>query len=167
MLCENCHKRDAAVHFTQIINSKKVGIYLCDQCAKEKKYYTVTSPLSLDDFFSGLMGFAGSNAYINNMQQETVCSKCGMSYGDFKRASKMGCENCYEVFGEKLEPLVRRIHGSLNHTGKIPEKVSKCIKVTKEIDRLKQELEEAIKNEEYEKAAEIRDRIKSVDSMNK
>lgn len=169
MLCDICHKRVAAVHLTQVVNHNKIEMYLCEQCASNNKQNNFSSQASLNDFLSGLMGFSAPEAsqYVSNKPQETVCEKCGMSYGDFQKLGKMGCENCYTIFGDKLEPLIKRIHGNLQHHGKVPEKVSRSIKATQELESLKQELNEAVRSEEYEKAAELRDRIRNMEAGGK
>lgn len=165
MLCQNCQKRAANVHFTQIINNRKIEMYLCEHCAKEKGQLNVGAPLSINDFLSGLIGLEQTGSYLSDMQpKQVVCEKCGMSYDEFQRVGKLGCNNCYEVFHEKIKPLIKRLHGSIVHNGKIPASVSKDIKSSKEIEELKELLNKAIQNEEYEKAAEIRDKIKSIEA---
>lgn len=160
MLCQNCQKRVANVQVTQIINNNKHVIYLCEQCAREEGKFMTGTPLSVNDFFSSIMGFA---VRTSAPEQQLICDKCGMSYEEFKKVGKFGCENCYEVYGEKVIPLLKRLHGNLQYHGKLPKKVSENVKVSKEIESLKEQLSNAIKNEEYEKAAEIRDRIKDLE----
>ncbi|MCX8128547.1 MAG: UvrB/UvrC motif-containing protein [Clostridia bacterium] len=165
MMCQHCQKRVANVHFTQINNNKKSEMYLCEQCAKEKGQLSVSAPLSVSDFFSGLMGMEHAGSYVQKIQpQQVICGKCGMSYEEFQKVGKLGCGNCYEEFGQKIKPLIKRLHGNVEHNGKIPARVSKDIKYSKEIEALKELLNKAIQAEEYEKAAEIRDKIKSFES---
>lgn len=163
MLCQKCQKRVANIQFTQIINNDKHVIFLCEHCARDEGKYNFASPLSINDFFSGIMGFP----YMASVPQQTkdlVCDKCEMSYEEFKKVGKLGCSNCYKVYGDKLVPLLRRLHGNIQHHGKVPSKVSNSVKVSKEIEKLKEQLDTAIKNEEYEKAATIRDQIRSLES---
>ncbi|MCX7921077.1 MAG: UvrB/UvrC motif-containing protein [Clostridia bacterium] len=165
MLCQHCQKRIANVHFTQVVNNKKVEAYICEHCAKEKGQLNFGTPLSISDFFSGLMGFGDtvSDSYVTAVPKQQVCEKCGMSYEGFQKSGKLGCNNCYGIYGDKLQPLLKRLHGSAEHHGKVPKKVLEDVKVTKEIGQLKQLLNIAIQNEEYEKAAELRDKIKSLE----
>lgn len=164
MLCQQCQKKVANVHFTQIINGKKVEMYLCEQCADEKGQMGFSPQLNLGDFLWGFPGFAGSTGYAQVEQpQEVRCEVCGMSFEDFRKTGKLGCGNCYGVFRENLGPILRRLHGSTEHTGKVPGRVSDCIRNTHEIEKLKNELSAAIGNEEYERAAELRDRIRSLE----
>lgn len=160
MLCQNCQKRVANIQVTQIINNNKHVIYLCEHCAREEGKFITGAPLSVNDFFSSMIGFPVRTTVA---EQKLICDKCGMSYEEFKKIGKFGCGNCYQVYGEKLTPILRRLHGNLQYHGKLPKKVSDNVKVSKEIEYLKEQLNNAVKNEEYEKAAELRDRIRDLE----
>ncbi len=164
MMCENCQQRMASVHFTQIVNNKKIEMHLCKQCAKEKGQISFGPSIEMGDFFTGLMGMGGYNkAFIESKPRNPVCEKCGTSYQDFQKTGKFGCDNCYEMYEDSIKPLLRRLHGNVGHHGKTPEKISKNLKTDVEIDRLKELLSRAVEKEEYEKAAELRDRIKELE----
>lgn len=164
MLCQNCQKRAATVHFTQVINNNKVEMYLCEQCADQKGQLNFISPFGINNFFPVIMEYEPDTPLVQSSVKQPVCSKCGMTYEEFQRVGKLGCSNCYELFGDKLKPLLRRLHGNIEHKGKIPGRVSKTIKMSKEIEKLKELLNKAVQGEEYEKAAEIRDKIKVLES---
>lgn len=163
MLCQNCHKRAATVHLTQVVNSNKVEIYLCEHCAREKGSLGIGSAIQLNEFLSGLMGLYDSGPYVMEESHPLRCEKCGMSYEEFQKVGKLGCNSCYEAFGEKLKPLVKRLHGSVEHTGKAPVKINKNVAVSREIAKLKDQLSKAVQSENYEKAAEYRDKIKALE----
>jgi protein arginine kinase activator len=119
----------------------------------------------LGDFLWGFPGFGGNAGFAQEEQPKVVrCDVCGMSFEDFRKTGKLGCGNCYSVFRENLNPILRRIHGSTEHTGKVPGRVSICMKTTNELGKLRAELTAAISSEEYEKAAELRDKIKDLES---
>lgn len=178
MLCQICHERQAKVHFTNIINNQKVEMHLCEQCANEKGQLGFPFTISINGLIAGLLGFdtekvnnnissnkAGSiNPYTRAAQQETLqCEKCGMTLEQFLKLGKLGCSNCYTTFEGKLNPLIRRLQGSVEHNGKIPSKLSKTQLVNKEITKLKDLLNKAVEREEYEKAALFRDEIRSLE----
>lgn len=164
MLCQQCQKKVANVHFTQIINGKKIELYLCTQCANDKGQLGFSPQLNLGDFLWGIPAFSGNKGFPQKKQPEEVhCNVCGMSFGDFRKTGKLGCANCYKVFSDNLNPILRRIHGSAEHNGKAPGKVSDCLKATNELEHLKARLAAAIEKEEYEKAAELRDTIKGLE----
>jgi protein arginine kinase activator len=150
------------------VNNQKVEMYLCEQCAREKGAYgEFAIPLGVGNFFASFLGFgdgsSGSKPYIKGFKDVLKCNKCGMTIEEFQGTGKLGCSACYDTFGENLKPLIRRLHGSLEHTGKIPSRLSRGVSITREIARLKELLNKAIEREEYEKAAEIRDKIKSLE----
>lgn len=162
MLCENCNKNPATVHYTQIINGVKTEMHLCEACAKLKGGFEFDTPFSVANFLSGILepqiGFKQLKTY-----DQVVCKGCGMTFDEFKRTGRFGCSSCYNSFAEKLYPIFRRIHGNTKHIGKVPKKLGGDLSIKREIDKLKIELNVAIKNEEYEKAAKIRDRIKELE----
>lgn len=171
MLCDNCHKRMATIHLTQIINNSKVEFHLCEVCAKEKNYMNFTVAPDISSFFNSLLGFTGQ-PYVSASKSVT-CKVCGMSFDDFKETGKMGCSNCYKTFQDRVDPIVKRIHGNAEHTGRVPKS---CVAIThknnddkqlSEADLLKKQLEELIKQEKFEEAAKIRDKIKALENGKK
>lgn len=165
MLCQLCQKRVATVHFTQIVNNNKVEMYLCEKCASEKGNSSFMPPLSLGDFLSGFLSNDFGDSYIASPNIHTVCEVCGMSFNDFQNIGKIGCSNCYKIFKDRLKPIIKRLQGSTEHVGKAPHGFSSKINTTKEIERLKEELNKAIQAEEYERAAVLRDKIKELENM--
>ena len=96
---------------------------------------------------------------------ETKCPLCGMTYFDFQKTGRLGCGTCYKTFERNLSELVRKIHGSDRHVGKMPFKGKETLDTQKELQRLKKELNELILAEEFEKAALIRDRVKELEKQ--
>lgn len=162
MKCENCNEREALVHITQIDNGEKQEFNLCEECAQKLKVFSGEEDLfDFHKFFSGLLD--SDFTFSTNKQQkvhELVCPLCDMNYSTFKRTGKLGCNQCYQTFENYLDPLIRRIHGSDEHTGKVPNNATKEIKIKKDIYELNKRLQNAIKLEEYELAAKLRDEIK-------
>ena len=95
-----------------------------------------------------------------NGRKDIVCPNCGMSYRDFQQTGKIGCSVCYATFRRQLEPLLRRIHGSSTHSGKIPHRTGGTLEMKHTIESLRKSLKECVAQEEYEKAAELRDKIR-------
>ena len=159
MLCQNCKKEIAVVYVEQIINNNKVEINLCENCAKNIGVMNFDMPVGINEFFSNFMTSSTG-------QREKICERCNTTYSDFKNTGKIGCSDCYDTFDDALEPLLKRIHGSNVHSGKIPEYENEKLKepsiefVTK--TQLRKQLDEAISDERYEDAARIRDKLKEM-----
>ena len=160
MLCDECGKNNATVHLTKIVNDKRSEAHLCEQCAK--KYMNLDTNFSIQNIMSGFL----TDVPGVEKSMLLVCENCGMTYDEFKRNGKFGCSQCYSSFEKKVAPIVRNIHSHDSHVGKIPLKAGKELKDKKELEDLKFNLREAVENEEYEKAAEYRDKIKEMEEEN-
>lgn len=167
MLCEVCKKNEANVHITKIVNGTKYDLNMCEKCAKEKGEFSINdelnfaSPFTFQNMLSGIMDYMGTSGETQKIH-ETSCDKCGSTYSEFKKRGLVGCSKCYETFIQTLTPIIKRVQGNLEHTGKIPNKAGKEIIERKKLLKLKEDLQKAIATEEYEKAAEIRDKIKQL-----
>ena len=160
MLCERCKQHPASVHYTEVLNNQTTHMHLCASCAKEaEKAFDLGTSLNLQNFLAGLMGPVITAQSAGNQQGEP-CPTCGLAADAFAKQGLLGCADCYRHFGERLEPLLRRIHGSTRHTGKVPQRSRQKYRLAQEVERLRAELRSAVEKEEFERAAELRDEIK-------
>ena len=165
MVCDECGKRESSIHLTKIINGKVTKLNLCEECSKKHKELEFNPSFSVHNFFSGLLdGTKESNINLEDIKGNK-CDNCGMTYGKFRQMGKLGCNHCYDSFKEKLSPLLKRIHGHSVHVGKVPKRAGGVIRLRKEIENLREELNRAVKNEEYEMAAKLRDKIKDMEGQ--
>jgi protein arginine kinase activator len=164
MLCERCKKQPATFYVTRIVNGEKTETHLCQECAAETGHLNmVMEPqVNFTNFLAGLlnneMGFAPPT-----LSATTQCSNCGLTYDDFRQQGQFACSHCYEDFDEYLDALLRRIQGSSEHTGKTPARSGGALKVQREVETLKRQLTEAVAKEEFEKAAQLRDRLRKLE----
>lgn len=159
MLCCVCKQKEATVHLTQIAGDKMQKVDLCEECAKEKG---VNDPagFSLADLLLGLgasqeMEEAGGGT-------ELRCPACGFTQADFKKAGRLGCAQCYETFSEGLESLLKTMHKSTRHRGKVPQSLRGAQDLRERLAALQKRLEKAVLEEKFEEAAHLRDEMKSV-----
>lgn len=163
MRCDECKQAPATVHITKVVNDVKQESHLCDECAGKaaEDAGMAWSGISFHKLLGGLLAPEGVVGPVRSSVMTGVkCPNCGLTFADFRRLGHLGCSECHVAFEQQLEPVLRRIHGSTEHAGKIPAKAAGPLKVRRELDRLRQELNQAIGNEEYERAAELRDRIR-------
>jgi protein arginine kinase activator len=146
VLCGSCKKRQAILHYTSVINGVVEEYHLCEHCASGIQK-TLFENFPVHKLFEGL-------------NIDVKCPNCGLSYEKFRTAGKLGCSECYDVFGEELKSVIKGIHGHTKHSGKMPKRGITRIKKEINIQELADQLEDAVKFEEYEKAANLRDEIK-------
>lgn len=168
MICQECGERQATLHFTKIVNGEKTEFHICEHCAKEKGEILpgMNNSFSIHNLLSGLLNFeTPGSALEQKMTQPLRCPDCGLTYAQFSRSGRFGCANCYKVFGDKLEPLFKKVHsGNVSHYGKIPRRSGKKMKMKREILELKQQLQYAVAHEEFEQAAQLRDQIRNMEA---
>lgn len=197
MLCDNCGKREANIRYTENINGKIKEMHLCEECSKKlgimnKMDFNIST--NFPSFFgSFLEDFEELNSMpIFNELKEKVCDSCNTSFEDIINTGKLGCPNCYDVFSDRLDPILKRLQGANRHVGRKAEQLNNDNKISKnsddeknkkevksaskgskerintssknnvqenEIEKLQEQLKEAIKEERYEDAAKIRDEI--------
>lgn len=177
MQCDICGKKKATVHLTEIVDQQMSEMHLCEECARQKSVQ-MEQQFGLADLLAGLadMG-AKTNASTKDAAGVTAktvaltCGKCQLSYDEFRKLGRLGCGHCYISFKEHLEPLLKKIHGSSHHLGKMIAKGKKPSAVFKakkdDLTSLRQDLQEAIHSEDFEKAAQIRDKIRDMEKKDK
>jgi protein arginine kinase activator len=167
MLCDDCKERPASVHITQVNNNQKFEKHLCENCAQKSGELTFAteSKFTVQDFLKGMF----NHGFVNVAQpaSEAPCPNCAMTYGDFSRGGKIGCSTCYATYGDRLEPLLRRIHGASSHTGKVPKRGGGKLSLRQQLLLLRRQLEGHVAKEEYEQAAKVRDEIRTLEQQTK
>ena len=158
MLCDICGKNKATVHLTEIINEKVVEMHICQACAQSKAE-ELNEQLNISDFLGGLV----ETGKFKKKESLVKCASCGLSYEEFKKKGRLGCGSCYVTFRQQLLTLLKKIHSSVSHAGKIPLGVHKRILPKAKNEELRERLDRAIKLEDYEEAARLRDEIKRID----
>lgn len=185
MKCDQCDQ-EATVHELRVVAGKKVERHLCERCARKQGIATPPNggPISPEMLMQAMQAAAkpaaakpgapaapGGGALV----KADVCHGCGLSYLEFRQSGLMGCPECYATFEAQLGPLLERAHeGGANHIGKSPKRAggaaagqpgpppppSPAALRAGQIFTLKKQLEEAVKAEQYEKAARLRDELR-------
>lgn len=179
MLCENCKKNEANVRYTQIINGEKKEMHLCEECSDKLGISNMDfkMPINFSSFLGDFFDEFENNTFLPefNPIKELKCDICGMTFEEFMNTGKFGCSNCYDTFQNKIDPILKNIHGANRHIGRLGkiepmlglnDEVKNTSSIKKEekseADKLKEELNKAIKEERYEDAAKIRDKLKKI-----
>lgn len=156
MTCQKCHKNHATFHLT-VIEKGVRELHLCEECARK-------AGVGMQVNFS-IVDLQSPPAEEKTAKSSPVrCPGCGLTYSEFKSKGRLGCANDYEVFRGELLRLLERVHGATEHVGKAPRTADAHIRLENELLRLKRDLESMVRSENFEKAAEIRDRIRNLEA---
>ncbi len=125
----------------------------CEACA-QKKGINDPAGFALTELLLGL-GLTQDTAPA----VEVTCPVCELTQSQFKKTGRLGCSACYHLFIDELMPMLRNMHPSLVHVGKAPRHFVQKQKEKESIQLLQEQLQKAITEEQYENAAQLRDKI--------
>jgi len=164
MFCQACKKNEATIHLTEISDGNRLEMHLCQDCAVEQGI-TAKSQMSLNELLSSLLAAAPSDEEIRGQSgADMVCPNCGETLDQFRKDALLGCPNDYQVFEKVLAPLIQKAHeGATAHKGKVPARAPADTVKQNRMLALKHELAEAVKAEDYETAAALRDKINQLE----
>jgi protein arginine kinase activator len=162
MSCDQCREREAVIHLTQIVNDQVTTLHLCEKCAAEKGVDSpgahAKTPLGT---LIGAMGKSPEQAPAP--RSSDVCTRCGGTFQDFRETGRLGCPDCYRSFETPLRDLLRRLHGSTHNLGERyaeREPAAAVIVDHEQAADLREQLRLAVETENFELAAELRDRLR-------
>ncbi len=160
MLCEKCGKNHATTHIRSVVNGVVHEKNLCGYCAAAEGYNELHDN-SLTKMLASMFG----DVLISNTQSKNIrCECCGASFSDIAESGKVGCPQCYKTFYNELLPYLKRVHGSIKHTGKIPNRAPLTVAPKQDtVEALRLRLTELVREEKYEEAAILRDKIKKLE----
>lgn len=170
MQCDQCKEREAVVHLTQIVEEQVTTQHLCEKCAAERgvESSTLLPKTPLGSFLAAM----GKSPGPRGGGTRAACPGCGATLQDFREAGRLGCGECYATFGAELRDLLRRLHGSTTHVGeryRAPGEADDEApddEVTEDpADALRVRLRAAVAAEDFELAAELRDRLRSLEGV--
>ena len=174
MTCDLCDEK-ASVFLTQIVDGQMQKVNLCETCAQAKG---VTDPtgFALADLLLGVgeeekeelkleseeqdpVSAPSIAAETADLDENTTCQACGFTHAQFKKAGRLGCSRCYQIFGSGLDSLLKAMHKGTHHIGKVPKRHQAVVEQRDELENLRMQLEDAVTREAFEDAASLRDQI--------
>ena len=179
-MCQHCKQNEATTHIRRVLNGEAEEFHLCAACAKEAgllpqeafgfpggpaQFAVPEFGFQLSDLFSGFLG-SSLRGQGQALPSPVRCELCGSSLDEIIRSSRVGCARCYETFAAQLQPTLQRIHGVLKHTGKTPvtdPAIAQRKQKEHEITHLRGEIAAAVQAEDYEQAAHLRDKIRTLE----
>lgn len=160
IICQRCKQAKATVHITDTSPTKREQ-HLCEECAQKEGVIIKQEPHTTNQI---LQHFIKQKTGLGETD-DLACPKCGMTFRDFQLKGQLGCPHDYEAFDRFLMPLIERAHeGATHHVGKVPQTAEESVRKQAGLQRLRQQLREAIQQENYERAARVRDEIQALES---
>lgn len=140
----------------QVSSAGRKEVHLCLQCAAQRGLSTSNGRIEMS-----LAGLFESIAKFQKNQR--LCPVCGASSGDLEKSQRLGCPECYNIFSGELRGILQGHGVAGSYTGSMPERLASSRSVLVDRMQLKEKLERSVAQEEYEKAAMYRDRLRALD----
>lgn len=168
MKCDSCDEK-ATVFYTQVAEGKLKKFSLCESCAESKG---ITSPESLmmpEELLGSQPATEGGADLFAKLSpgDKQECPSCGFTLANFRKVGRLGCPSCYRAFSGEIAPRLPGMHKGNRHTGYWPEGMQKRKQLESDLADLRELLETAIQDEQYEEAASLRDRIQELEGQGK
>ena len=163
MQCQKCKQQSATIHLTEIHNGQRQEMHLCPACA-EQEGLAVKNQIPLNELLSTLLAAQSEGQGIGDITpdsiEDLICDSCGTTFEQFRKEASLGCPDDYEAFEKPLKVILDNAHnGNTQHTGKVPSRIPPDQQAQVELSEMRKALEEAVRKEDYELAAELRDKI--------
>ena len=160
-VCELCEKNPASVHYTEIADARVSKLFICRACAEARGL--LDDPADVDAFLSSL---ASPTPAPKPAAPPLRCSRCGLTFAQFQERGRLGCPGCYAAFGATLLALLGDIQQGTQHTGRRPGSSTAGEEHRLRLAHLRKDLDLAVRTEDYERAAALRDAIRAAESGN-
>jgi protein arginine kinase activator len=169
MKCQKCDK-PATFHITELTGGKPQELHLCEDHARDYLTQSGEEPTTATSMAAALAQQMAQQMAVGQTAEELAqldqraCPVCGITFFEFRNQGRLGCPHDYICFEQQLEPLIVNIHGEMEHTGKTPRRAAAGSEKRTQLIRLRREMKEAVAEERYERASELRDRIARIEA---
>lgn len=169
MNCQICSTNTATVHVTEIEYSTEAAgpqaaqKHLCESCAQGM--HLPYSPIQPTKSALDIWKLLQHSARRARQEGSLACPDCGMTLADFRSKGRLGCARDYEIFRSHLQPLLQRVHNAVEHKGRLPGVNAHERDRRAHLSELRSKLEQAIQQEAYESAAQLRDAIQALEGQ--
>ncbi|ANU15790.1 nucleotide excision repair protein [Planococcus maritimus] len=163
MICEQCGERPATVIVKENQQGHLIEKHFCHVCAAENHNINFSfdqDPMAIHNLLANW--FPKQKSAVSPVRRDALtCPRCGFTFQKFLSLGKFGCAECYSTFSPQLTEILKRVqNGNTEHTGKIPASYGTTLKIKKEIEELRKQMQAAIQEEDFEEAARLRDQVK-------
>lgn len=159
MKCDFCHDRIAEIFIEKGEGDEKYMIHLCTECARKGEF----------DLQGRNLEGSVRKLLVNlkeSLGETSSCPVCGQTLNEMRRHHVAGCPRCYTEFASEIETYFEKQGKTGDYRGTVPMRYEQKRSILESRASLQNKLDESIANEEYEKAAVYRDKLKEFDERN-
>lgn len=168
MLCERCHAHPATVHMVQVVNGNRKEEHLCSECAEKEHVFQKEQSFFGNGFFdSPLDHFFGGSMLGHLLEDPFGTCTLEDQGGQFIEVSPEKLpenEDSYSRFKESIRPLFQKGKNEIPVNEPKTKEKADAPAESEELQALRKELKSCVDREDFERACEVRDKIKALES---
>lgn len=162
MVCDLCKKNEAVIFLESISKNGKRKINLCTACAMSRGIQAPVSTQNAQNLAAVFKEIEEKEAALD-INSKRLCPVCGKSLFYILKTGMAGCPECYEVFKQDILENLKAQGITGPYSGSMPSRLSGFRNSLTDRADLQAKLDEAVRSENYEKAAVYRDFLKALE----
>ena len=169
MLCECCHAHPATVHMVQVVNGHRKEEHLCSECAEKEHVFQKEQSFFGHGFFDSPLDHFFGGSMLGHLLEDpfgtrTLEDQGGGQFIEVSPEKLPENESSYDRFKEAIRPSFQKGKHEIPVKEAKKEEKADAPAESEELQALRKELKSCVDREDFERACEVRDKIKALES---
>lgn len=168
MLCERCHAHPATVHMVQVVNGHRKEEHLCSECAEKEHVFQKEQSFFGHGFFDSPLDHFFGGSMLGHLLEDPFGTRTlkdqGGQFIEVSPEKLPENESSYDRFKEAIRPSFQKGKNEIPVNEPKAKEKADAPAESEELQALRKELKSCVDREDFERACEVRDKIKALES---
>lgn len=167
MLCERCHAHPATVHMVQVMNGHRKEEHLCSECAEKEHVFQKEQSFFGHGFFDSPLDHFFGGSMLGHLLEDPFGTRTledqGGQFIEVSPEKLPENESSYDRFKEAIRPSFQKGKNEIPVNEPKAKEKADAPAESEELQALRKELKSCVDREDFERACEVRDKIKAIE----
>ena len=167
MLCERCHAHPATVHMVQVVNGHRKEEHLCSECAEKEHVFQKEQSFFGHGFFDSPLDHFFGGSMLGHLLEDPFGTRTledqGGQFIEVSPEKLPENESSYDRFKEAIRPSFQKGKNEIPVNEPKAKEKADAPAESEELQALRRELKSCVDREDFERACEVRDKIKAIE----
>lgn len=167
MLCECCHAHPATVHMVQVVNGHRKEEHLCSECAEKEHVFQKEQSFFGHGFFDSPLDHFFGGSMLGHLLEDPFGTRTledqGGQFIEVDPRKLPENEDGYNRFKEAIRPSFQKGKNEIPVNEPKAKEKADAPAESEELQALRKELKSCVDREDFERACEVRDKIKAIE----
>lgn len=167
MLCERCHAHPATVHMVQVVNGHRKEEHLCSKCAEKEHVFQKEQSFFGHGFFDSPLDHFFGGSMLGHLLEDPFGTRTledqGGQFIEVSPEKLPENESSYNRFKESIRLSFRKGKNEIPVNEPKAKEKANAPAESEELQALRKELKSCVDREDFERACEVRDKIKAME----